>query len=167
MHLVEGFQTFAGAAGLGVVSTFFLPNTLEDLLAVAVGGAVGYAALLNLPLKRGDAKEKLTRVATNFAQVGASKTQSMPPCLEFEFYKISVFWKADSTLNSALQDLEEKLIKELNEAVDKCMRDVNAFMEPLQRHSEGIVARIEDLQQREGTLMEELSEIQQQAANIE
>lgn len=99
------------------------------------------------------------------------KTESMPPCLEFEFYKmfykISVFWKADSTLNSALQDLEEKLIKELNEAVDKCVRDVNAFMEPLQRHSEGIVARIEDLQQREGTLMEELSEIQQQAANIE
>ena len=51
------------------MSTFFLPTTLEDLLAVAVGGAVGYAALLNLPLKRGDAKEKLARVATNFAEV--------------------------------------------------------------------------------------------------
>ena len=60
----------AGATGLGVLSTFFLPNTLEDLLAVAVGGAVGYAALLNLPLKRNDAKEKLTRVANNFAEVG-------------------------------------------------------------------------------------------------
>ena len=67
--LDEKITLLAGAAGLGVVSTFFLPNTLEDLLAVAVGGAVGYAALLNLPLKRGDAKEKLTRVATNFAEV--------------------------------------------------------------------------------------------------
>ena len=57
-----------GAGGLGVISTFFLPNTLEDFLAIAVGGAVGYAALLNLPLKRNDAKEKLTRVATNFAE---------------------------------------------------------------------------------------------------
>ncbi len=62
-----------GATGLGVLSTFFLPNTLEDLLAVAVGGAVGYAALLNLPLKRNDAKEKLTRVANNFAEVGYSQ----------------------------------------------------------------------------------------------
>ena len=56
---------------MGITATFFLPTTLEDFLAVAVGGVVGYAALLNLPLKRGDAKEKIERVATNFAEVRA------------------------------------------------------------------------------------------------
>ena len=54
---------------LGVVSTFVLPNTLEDILAIAVGGLVGYAALLNLPLRRNDAKEKLQRAASNFIEV--------------------------------------------------------------------------------------------------
>lgn len=58
-----------GAAGLGVASTFILPTTLEDLLAVAIGGVIAYAALLNLPLKRNDAKEKIERVALNFSQV--------------------------------------------------------------------------------------------------
>ena len=51
-----------------MVSTFVLPNTLEDLLAIAIGGLVGYAALLNLPLRRNDAKEKLQRVASNFIE---------------------------------------------------------------------------------------------------
>ena len=50
-------------------STFILPSTLEDLLAIAIGGLVGYAALLNLPLRRNDAKEKLQRAASNFIEV--------------------------------------------------------------------------------------------------
>ena len=59
----------AGAGVLGIISTFVLPNTLEDLFALAIGGLVGYAALLNLPLRRNDAKEKLQRAATDFAEV--------------------------------------------------------------------------------------------------
>ena len=84
----------AGAAGLGVVSTFVLPNTLEDLLAVAAGGAVGYAALLNLPLKRGDAKEKLTRVATNFAEVGISKYRDTELTCASGIYLLCDTWMA-------------------------------------------------------------------------
>jgi len=84
---LAGFEILnsSGAGGLGVASTFFLPNTLEDFLGIAVGAAVGYAALLNLPLKRNDAKEKLMRVANNFAEVssflpqGSRTTQTVTP----------------------------------------------------------------------------------------
>ena len=77
-----------GAGGIGVISTFFLPTTLEDLLAIAVGGAVGYAALLNLPLKRNDAKEKLTRVATNFAEASCYIPPSPLPYFTHPFHKL-------------------------------------------------------------------------------
>ena len=79
-----------GAAGLGVFSTFILPTTLEDFLGLGIGGVVGYAALLNLPLRRNDAKEKLQRVATNFAEV------RIPPPAEHSLLPscaISQAWK--------------------------------------------------------------------------
>lgn len=63
------FLVCVGAAGLGIFSTFILPNTLEDFLGLGIGGVVGYAALLNLPLRRNDAKEKLQNVAGKFAEV--------------------------------------------------------------------------------------------------
>lgn len=56
--------------------TFVLPNTLEDLFALAIGGLVGYSALLNLPLRRADAKEKLQRAATQFIEVRPVNRQS-------------------------------------------------------------------------------------------
>ncbi|KAK9811735.1 hypothetical protein WJX72_009255 [[Myrmecia] bisecta] len=58
----------AGAAALGVVGTAILPTTLEDLLALAVSGLAGYVAVLNLPLRRAEAKAKLEKVANNFAK---------------------------------------------------------------------------------------------------
>lgn len=69
------FQTstpllFAGAGALGLVLTAVLPNILEDALALALAAAVGYLALLNLPLRRAEAKGKVERVAANFAKVG-------------------------------------------------------------------------------------------------
>ena len=69
---------------LSVILTFVLPNSLEDLLAIAVGGLIGYAALLNLPLRRNEAKEKLRRVATNFVEVhGSALLMSLPSlCLD-------------------------------------------------------------------------------------
>ena len=60
----------AGAGALGLVLTAVLPNILEDALAVALAAAVGYLALLNLPLRRAEAKGKAERVAANFAKVG-------------------------------------------------------------------------------------------------
>ena len=59
----------AGAGGLGVVATWFLPNSLEDLLALALAGAVGYASILNLPLRRREAKDRLEAVSSKFTQV--------------------------------------------------------------------------------------------------
>lgn len=50
--------------------TVFLPSTLEDVLAVALAGLLGYVALLNLPLRRAEAKAKLEKVASNFITVG-------------------------------------------------------------------------------------------------
>ena len=54
---------------VGVVATWILPNTLEDILAIVLAGLAGYVALLNLPLRRAEAKGKLERVANNFIQV--------------------------------------------------------------------------------------------------
>ena len=62
----------AGAGGLGVVATWFLPSTLEDLLALALAGAVGYASILNLPLRRREAKDKLEEIAGAYAKVRAA-----------------------------------------------------------------------------------------------
>ena len=61
----------AGAGALGLVLTAVLPNILEDALAVALAAAVGYLALLNLPLRRAEAKAKVERVAGNFAKARA------------------------------------------------------------------------------------------------
>ena len=59
----------AGAGGFGVVATWFLPSTLEDFLALALAGAVGYVSILNLPLRRREAKDKLEAVAGDYVKV--------------------------------------------------------------------------------------------------
>ncbi len=53
------------------MATWILPSTLEDLLAIGLAGLAGYVALLNLPLRRAEAKSKLERVANNFLQVSS------------------------------------------------------------------------------------------------
>lgn len=58
-----------GAGLVGVVLTWVLPTTLEDALAIVLAGLAGYVALLNLPLRRAEAKAKVERVANNFIQV--------------------------------------------------------------------------------------------------
>ena len=71
-------STAASAAGLGVILTSVLPNTLEDLLALGLSAAVGYASLLNLPLRRAEAKKKLeTLVASATADVQAAMEREL------------------------------------------------------------------------------------------
>jgi hypothetical protein len=53
---------------VGVLDAAILPTTLEDLLALTVAGAAAYVGVLNLPLKRSDAKAKVRRTALKFAQ---------------------------------------------------------------------------------------------------
>ncbi len=57
---------------VGVGLTMVLPNTLEDVLAITLAGLAVYVALLNLPLRRAEAKAKLEKVAGNFIQACAS-----------------------------------------------------------------------------------------------
>jgi len=64
-------STAAGAGAMGLVLTSVLPTTLEDLLALALAGAVGYASVLSLPLRRTEAKRKLEEAA----QAGAKRVQ--------------------------------------------------------------------------------------------
>ncbi len=49
--------------------TSVLQNTVEDLLAIGVASLAGYISVLGLPQKRAAAKEKLEKVAGNFAKV--------------------------------------------------------------------------------------------------
>jgi len=55
-------STAAGAGVVGVFLTTVLPTTLEDLLAIALSAAIGYASILNLPLRRAETKKKLEAV---------------------------------------------------------------------------------------------------------
>lgn len=59
----------AGAGLFGVVLTWILPTGLEDVLAASLAGLAGYVALLNLPLRRGQAKAKLQQAADDFLKV--------------------------------------------------------------------------------------------------
>ena len=63
------YRMRAGSGTVGVLLTTVLPNTLEDVLALGLAGLAGYVALLNLPLRRAEAKAKLEKVAANFIRV--------------------------------------------------------------------------------------------------
>ena len=57
----------AAAALLGAGLTSILPGFAEDALALALAAAVGYLALLNLPLRRAEAKGKVAKAADAYA----------------------------------------------------------------------------------------------------
>jgi len=61
--------TAAGAGAFGVLLTAILPTTVEDLLALCLAAMVGYVSILNLPMRRAEAKRKLEAVTAQFAQV--------------------------------------------------------------------------------------------------
>lgn len=84
-------STAASAAGLGVILTSILPTTLEDLMVLAVSAAIGYASVLNLPLRRAEAKKKLEAAAA----AAASEVQR----------------KMEVELNTALDACEAQIIE--------------------------------------------------------
>ena len=66
------------AAALVLIATSFLDNLLEDALALTVGGALVYAGLLSVPLKRSEAKDRLRRRVLEFAgKVQASMQEDL------------------------------------------------------------------------------------------
>lgn len=68
--------TAAGAGAFGVFLTAILPTTVEDLLALSLASMVGYVSILNLPMRRAEAKRKLEAVANTFAQDIQSKMEA-------------------------------------------------------------------------------------------
>ena len=60
--------TAAGAGAFGVLLTSILPTTVEDLLALSLAGMAGYVSILNLPMRRAEAKRKLESVTNTFSQ---------------------------------------------------------------------------------------------------
>ena len=52
-------NTFASAILFSLLLTSVLPTTLEDLLAIGLGAAFAYASVLNIPVRRMEAKKKV------------------------------------------------------------------------------------------------------------
>ena len=52
-------NTFASAVVFSLLLTSILPTTLEDLLAIGLGAAFAYASVLNIPVRRMEAKKKV------------------------------------------------------------------------------------------------------------
>ena len=52
-------NTFASAIAFSLLLTSILPTTLEDLLAIGLGAAFAYASVLNIPVRRMEAKKKV------------------------------------------------------------------------------------------------------------
>ncbi len=50
------------------MSTFFLNGTLEDLLALGLGASVAYVSVVNLPLQRREARDRLRELCDTFVQ---------------------------------------------------------------------------------------------------
>lgn len=75
--------TAVAAVGVGVVLTIVLPYTSEDFLAIALSLVIGYVALLNLPLRRGEVKGKVRRVSTElFKELDGGMDRSLKDTLK-------------------------------------------------------------------------------------
>ncbi|KAL4458908.1 hypothetical protein ABPG75_013773 [Micractinium tetrahymenae] len=68
--------TAAGAGAFGVLLTAVLPTTVEDLLALSLAAMVGYVSILNLPMRRAEAKRKLETLTNTFAEDIQSKMEA-------------------------------------------------------------------------------------------
>jgi small GTP-binding protein len=66
--VTSSVNTAASATGLGLVLTTVLPSTLEDLLAVGLSAAIGYTSLLNIPVRRMEAKKKVKTLISALVQ---------------------------------------------------------------------------------------------------
>ena len=83
--VTSSVNTAASATGLGLVLTSVLPNTLEDLLAVGLSAAIGYTSLLNIPVRRMEAKKKVKTLVSALVQsvhdaMDVEREQAMQQC---------------------------------------------------------------------------------------
>jgi small GTP-binding protein len=124
--VLSATSTAAGAAGIGVVLTTVLPSTLEDLLALALAGAVGYASLLNLPLRRAEAKRKVEAAAAEVAsQIATAMERELETSLEQCESSVLAFMQPLEVLANAEVQRAERVVavrKELAEEVTALQR---------------------------------------------
>ena len=138
--------------------TAILPTTVEDLLALCLAAMVGYVSILNLPMRRAEAKRKLEHTTTAFAQVRPPRPGRFAGwrvhvvvvvvvgCVRVG---VGVWWgggeweggwaaAANRTLPvpvhlAGLQDIQAKMQGELKHALDVCEAEVLSFIAPLEQ----------------------------------
>jgi hypothetical protein len=122
--------TASGAAAIGLALTIVLPSTSEDLLALAIAVLVSYVGILNLPLKRSEAKSKVRRAATRFSEeveaaMEAEATAALDGTLERVFAAMKP-WEAAAAKDVARIEGElvqqEQLVKQLKELQQRIRR---------------------------------------------
>ncbi len=65
------------------------------------------------------------------------------------------------------QEVEDKLQAELQQGLDACITEVNAFIKPLEEATAAAVERVKDAERRRAGLAQTLDQLKQRAANIE
>eukprot|EP00803_Ostreobium_quekettii_P011469 evm.model.scf_3258.1 EVM.evm.TU.scf_3258.1 scf_3258:5409-10103(-) len=60
--------TAVAAVGIGFALTILLPDTSSDFLSIALSLLLGYVAVLNLPLQRGDVKGRVRRLGAELGK---------------------------------------------------------------------------------------------------
>ena len=144
-----------GAGAFGVLLTAVLPTTVEDLLAMSLAAMVGYVSILNLPMRRAEAKRKLDATTNAFAQArrllawrprarADSTAPSQPAAPGGSVHAALARASCSSPLShgcgphpsappSCLQDIQSKMQAELAHALEVCEAEVLAFIEPLEQ----------------------------------
>lgn len=97
----------AGAGAVGVLLTTVLPTTLEDILALGLSAAIGYASILNLPLRRAEAKKKVDAAAT----AAAANIQG-----KMEAELTAALERCQAEVMSLIEPLEELMAEEVRRA---------------------------------------------------
>ncbi|PRW59965.1 putative transmembrane GTPase FZO- chloroplastic isoform A [Chlorella sorokiniana] len=145
--------TAAGAGAFGVLLTAVLPTTVEDLLAMCLAAMVGYVSILNLPMRRAEAKRKLEHTTSAFAQDIAGKMEAeLQHGLTFVLHPL---------------DIAGKMEAELQHGLAMCEAEVLAFIEPLEQLTVAEVRRLEAAEAARADLVGSLDRLKQRVANVE
>lgn len=116
--VVSSASTAASAGGLALLLTYLLPTTLEDLLAVGLSAAIGYASLLNIPVRRIEAKKKIEQ------QVDSS----------IQAIHLSMDARREAALEACIGKVND-LTAPLNEYVAAEMQRVESNLDQLSKYS--------------------------------
>lgn len=120
-------NTFASAILFSLVLTSILPTTLEDLLAIGLGAAFAYASVLNIPVRRMEAKKKVKDevrrlVEAVHSDMDAEERVRMGECVRTVGQLVQPL---DDLLRADIQRLEGE-IGELNGRFESALEELRA-----------------------------------------